>query len=185
MAQKPRRPLTPRLVAGLAATAALIGGLTAPPAAAVMHGGVDVRTHTWKGEGRALHDGDRVRVAGKPFNNFLERRLDRLDGPDPSCDGSGTIVLKRLRSDGYAWLPQVGSGEPCSSGSSFAVAVRQDGRWSTPRALRGQVAPRCTALSSYSVPPRIFRGRCAVPDGTRVAYRDWYWNKVDDQGNPR
>ncbi|QWC86255.1 hypothetical protein KLP28_06030 [Nocardioidaceae bacterium] len=186
MAQKPRRPRPSRLRSGVTAIAVAAGLLaSAAPASAGMYDGPPVDTRTWKGEGRTLHTGDAVKVAGKPFNRFLTRTLAALDGDDPACAGSGTVVLKKWRSDGYAWLPNVGSFAPCPGGGYYAVAVRTDGRWSIPRELGGQELLQCTDLSSYSVPPAIYRQDCFVPTGKAVAYRDWYWNKVDDRGNRR
>ena len=146
---------------------------------------VDVTTKTWRAEGRTLQPGDRVKVAGRPFNRFVARELAPKVGDGIGCDVIGSITIKKWRSDGYAWLPQVRSGGDCG-GSAFGVAVREDGRWSIPAELGGQAPLECMDLSSYSVPPAIYRGQCSVPRGGRlVGYRDWFWIKVDDRGRAR
>ena len=186
MAIPPRRQTSLLRLAAVAATTAGLALAPLAPAAAGMYDGPPVETRTWKGYGRTLHAGDHVKVAGKPFNRFLTRTLTALDGDDPACAGSGTIILKRWRSDGYADLTSVAAYNPCPDGGYYGVAVRQDGGWSIPRELGGQEALQCADLSSYSVPPAIYRADCYVPRSPKlVSYRDWYWNKVDDKGNPR
>ena len=184
MAHPPRRPRSLRSLPAVVATAAAVALAPSAPAIAGMHDGPPVETVTWKGEGRTLTPVDTVAVAGASFNRFLARTFAELDGSldgEVVCAAVSTITVKRWRSDGYASLATTG---PCAGPAQRAIAVREDRRWSMPASLTGRT-PECTALSSFSVPPAMHRRGCTVPNGTRVAYRDWYWNKVDDRGNPR
>ena len=184
MAHPPRRLSPRRRLAVAIATAAAVSTVPIAPAVAAMQVGPPVDTRTWKGDGRTLIAGDTVKVAGKSFNRFLARTFADLDSApigEVTCTAVGTVVLKRWRSDGYAAMT---TRSACAGTATRVIAVRQDGRWSIPQALEGRT-PGCADLSSYSVPPRLRRSSCAVPSGTVVTYRDWYWNKVDDRGNPR
>ena len=130
-------------VASALGAAALAATLSPAATAAARPALVEV---TYPGAGVEVHADDVTRRLGdtdRSFRQFATSWLERQDRQAVSaggdeCAGSATMVVKRFRSDGYAWVANMGRFAPCPSGGYYGIAVMRSGDWSFPKALRGQ-----------------------------------------------
>lgn len=137
-----------------------------------------VRTVTYPGFGATvtLDHLDRISRTSPAFQDFVERRLNRLwqdNDPRLKCRSAATMIVKRWRSDGYALISDMGNFAPCPAGGWVQIAVREDGRWRTPVRLGAQEPFGCRVLGSFDVPVAVVPdGRCWA-GGELVSYTTW------------
>lgn len=167
-----RRTLTVLLT--LVASTVLAPAL-ALPATASAPASASVRTVTYPGAGAevTLDHLDRIADTSPAFGDFVERRLTKLwkaNDPREKCRTAATMIVKKWRSDGYAFISDMGNFAPCPDGGYVQIAVRTDGRWRTPTRLGTQEVYGCRVLERFDVPAAIVPSRKCYDGDAVVSY---------------
>lgn len=116
---------------------------------------------------------DRISETSPAFQDFVERRLTQLwqaNDPRERCRPAATMIVKRWRSDGFAFISDMGNFAPCPGGGYVQIAVRTDGRWRTPTRLGTQEVYGCRVLERFDVPAAIVPDRKCYDGSSVVSY---------------
>ncbi|MBS2937874.1 hypothetical protein KDN32_08960 [Nocardioides sp. J2M5] len=152
---------------------ALVPAATADAAPTVDRATVRTVTYPHFGAEVTLDHLDRIDDTSPAFQRFVERRLTRLwhqNDPRERCRTAATMIVKRWRSDGYAFISDMGNFAPCPDGGYVQIAVRTDGRWRTPVRLGTQEVYGCRVLERFDVPAAIVPDRTCYDGKSVVSY---------------
>lgn len=161
---------TTTVLLSLLAPLALAAGAVQPAAA---ESGVRTVTYPHFGAEVTLDHLDRIADTSPAFQDFVERRLTRLwqaNDPRERCRTAATMIVKKWRSDGFAFISDMGNFAPCPDGGYVQIAVRTDGQWRTPRRLGTQEVYGCRVLERFDVPAAIVPDRKCYDGAAVVSY---------------
>jgi hypothetical protein len=155
------------------ASAASTGGSNAHSAATAK----DTRLITYPGRfGVSVwrNEGDLKRLTGAPsdLKQFVRHRLDVLWGDvdrRPVCAHTPLIVVKRIRTDGFAKITDEGvfphgpGTNSCATGGHAAIFATVAGKWR--EVLGTQEGYSCRDLRALGIPSSIAGHTCLTPGG--------------------
>lgn len=134
-----------------------------------------VRVVTYPGFGvtihRASHQLHRLHDTSPAFRHSVSKALNKLwreNGSDPDCATAAVVVVKRWRSDGWAYIDDIGNFEPCATGGNWEIWRARHGSYKS--VLGGQDDPTCRALRRRDVPANIWTHKCFNGHGKLVHY---------------